>query len=245
MLRATFGRRSVVKFYDSLGPNPRLVRMFMLEKGIAVPAEQVDIMGGANRRAPYTDKNPAGQLPALELDNGLILGETVAICEYLEDKNPNPPLIGRTPEEKAETRMWTRRIELKITGPLADGFRFAEGIAMFKDRMRTLPEAAAGLKAIAADVAGGEGVSGAALVERYQGTEFEKLIFRAQAAGVEQNDTPESAVQEFHQALLALRVRRMHREIDELRGRIGADPALNAELNRRVKELHQLKAQRS
>jgi len=151
MLRATFQRRSVVKFYDSLGPNPRLVRMFMLEKGITVPAEQVDIMGGANRRAPYTDKNPAGQLPALELDNGLILGETVAICEYLEDKNPNPPLVGRTPEEKAETRMWTRRIEQKITGPLADGFRFAEGIAMFKDRMRTLPEAAAGLKAIAQD----------------------------------------------------------------------------------------------
>jgi DNA primase len=107
-----------------------------------------------------------------------------------------------------------------------------------------LPEAAA-LKAIAADVAGGEAVSGAALVERYQGGAFEKLIFRAQASGVEQNDTPESAAQEFHQALLALRVRRMHREIDELRGRIGADPALNAELNRRVKELHQLKAQRS
>ena len=140
-----------MKFYDSLGPNPRLVRMFMLEKGITIPAEQVDIMGGANRRAPYTDKNPAGQLPALELDNGLILGETVAICEYLEDKNPNPPLIGRTPEEKAETRMWTRRVEHKIGGPLADGFRFAEGHAMFKDRMRTLPEAAAGLKAIAQD----------------------------------------------------------------------------------------------
>ena len=140
-----------MKFYDSLGPNPRLVRMFMLEKGITIPAEQVDIMAGANRRPPYTDKNPAGQMPALELDNGLILGETVAICEYLEDKNPNPPLIGRTPEEKAETRMWTRRIEQKITGPLADGFRFAEGLAMFKDRMRTLPEAAAGLKAIAQD----------------------------------------------------------------------------------------------
>jgi glutathione S-transferase len=140
-----------VKFYDSLGPNPRLVRMFMLEKGITVPAEQVDIMGGANRRAPYTDKNPAGQLPALELDNGLVLGETVAICEYLEDKNPNPPLVGRTPEEKAETRMWIRRIEFRITEPLANGFRFAEGLGMFKDRLRTIPEAAAGLKATAQD----------------------------------------------------------------------------------------------
>jgi glutathione S-transferase len=140
-----------MKLYDSLGPNPRLVRIFMLEKGITVPAEQVDILAGANRRAPYTDKNPAGQLPALELDNGLVLGETVAICEYLEDKNPNPPLVGRTPEEKAETRMWIRRIEHKITEPLANGFRFAEGHAMFKDRMRTLPEAAPGLKAMAQD----------------------------------------------------------------------------------------------
>lgn len=138
-----------MKLYDSLGPNPRLVRIFMQEKGITVPAEQVDIMAGANRRAPYTDMNPGGQMPALELDNGLVLAETVAICEYLEDKNPNPPLLGRTPEEKAETRMWTRRIELKITGPLTDGFRFGEGLAMFKDRMRTIPQAAADLKQLA------------------------------------------------------------------------------------------------
>jgi glutathione S-transferase len=140
-----------LKFYDSLGPNPRLVRMFMLEKGLTIPAEQVDIMAGANRRPPYTDKNPSGQMPALELDNGLVLAETVAICEYLEDKNPNPALIGRTPEEKAETRMWTRRVELKITNPLTDGFRYGEGIAMFKDRMRTIPQAAADLKALAQD----------------------------------------------------------------------------------------------
>jgi len=138
-----------VKFYDSLGPNPRLVRMFMLEKGITIPAEQVDIMGGANRRAPYNDKNPGGQMPALELDNGLVLAETVAICEYLEDKNPNPPLIGRTSEEKAETRMWTRRVELKISNPMVDAFRFGPGLAMFKDRMRTIPHAAADLKALA------------------------------------------------------------------------------------------------
>ncbi len=138
-----------MKFYDSLGPNPRLVRMFMLEKGITIPAEQVDIMAGANRRAPYTDRNPSGQMPALELDNGKILAETVAICEYLEDKNPNPPLVGRSPEEKAETRMWTRRIELKITGPLTDGFRYGEGLAMFKDRMRTIPHAAGDLKTLA------------------------------------------------------------------------------------------------
>lgn len=139
-----------MKFYDSLGPNPRLVRMFMLEKNITVPAEQVDIMGGANRKPPYTDKNPAGQMPALELDNGFVLGETIAICEYLEEKNPKPALIGATPEERAETRMWLRRLELGITEPGANGFRFAEGLAMFKDRLFTIPEAAAGLKGMAA-----------------------------------------------------------------------------------------------
>ena len=107
-----------------------------------------------------------------------------------------------------------------------------------------LPEAAA-LKAIAAQVAGGAPMSGALLVERYLGTEFEQVIFRAQAAAIEQGDTPESAAQEFLQAQLALRIRKIHREIDTLKGRVGTDPALNAELNRRVKELHQLKAQRS
>lgn len=140
-----------MKFYDSLGPNPRLVRMFLLEKNVTVPTEQVDIMSGANRKAPYTDKNPAGQMPALELDNGFVLGETIAICEYLEEKHAKPALIGATPEERAETRMWLRRLELGITEPGANGFRFAEGLAMFKDRLFTIPEAAPGLKAMSAN----------------------------------------------------------------------------------------------
>jgi glutathione S-transferase len=121
----------------------------MAEKGIEIPCEEVDIMAGENRRAPYTDKNPGGQLPALELDNGQILAETVPICEYLEDTHPEPALLGSSPEERANTRMWLRRVELGITGPLTDGFRFAEGIAMFKDRMRTIPQAADDLKALA------------------------------------------------------------------------------------------------
>ncbi len=138
-----------MKLYNSLGPNPRCVRMFMAEKGITLPMIELDILGAENRRAPYTDKNPGGQMPALELDNGSVLGETVAICEYLEDKHPTPALIGATPEEKAETRMWQRRVELNITENLYNGFRYAEGLQMFKDRMHCLPEAAAGLKAIA------------------------------------------------------------------------------------------------
>ncbi len=138
-----------MKLYDSLGPNPRTVRMFLHEKQIPLPTLQIDILAGENRRPPYTDKNPAGQMPALELDDGRVLSETVAICEYLEEKHPKPPLIGRTPEERAETRMWQRRLEFAITENLYNGFRFAEGLAMFERRVHVLPEAAAGLKATA------------------------------------------------------------------------------------------------
>jgi len=141
-----------VKLYDSIGPNPKLVRMFAAEKGFSFSqVEKVDLQGGANRREPYLAKNPAGQLPCVELPDGKVIAETIAICELLEEKKPTPALIGSTPEERAETRMWVRRIEWKIVQPMADGFRFAEGLPIFKDRIRTLPEAAVGLKAVARD----------------------------------------------------------------------------------------------
>jgi glutathione S-transferase len=138
-----------MKLINSIGPNPQVVRTFAAEKGIALATENIDIMKAENRQAPYLKKNPAGGAPCLELDNGMHLSEITAICEYLEDKFPAKPMIGSTPEEKAETRMWTRRIDLYICEPLANGFRFAEGYAMFKDRMTTLPEAAEGLKRLA------------------------------------------------------------------------------------------------
>ena len=140
-----------MRYYDSLGPNPRALRMFLLEKGVDLPKIDVDLLGAENRRGAYLEKNPGGQLPALELDDGRVLGETVAIYEYLEEKHPRPPLIGATPEERAETRMWARRIELNITEHLYNGFRYAEGIELFRTRMRVLPEAADGLKAIVRD----------------------------------------------------------------------------------------------
>lgn len=137
--------------YDSFGPNPRAMRMFLAEKGIKLPTKDIDLRGGENRRPPYTERNPGGQLPALELDNGQCIGETVAIWEYLEEKYPSPPLIGATAEERAETRQWQRRVELNITEHLYNGFRYSDGAALFKDRMRILPEAAAGLKQIVQD----------------------------------------------------------------------------------------------
>ena len=142
-----------MKFYNSRGPNPRMVRMFMAEKGIDVPKVEVDLLAGENRREPYTTKvNPAGQCPALELDDGTVLAEITAICEYVDEvKKDTPSLIGDTPEERAKTRMWTRRIDLNIVEPGANGFRFSQGLKLFENRIRVIPEAADGLKATAQD----------------------------------------------------------------------------------------------
>jgi glutathione S-transferase len=141
-----------MKLHASIGPNPRVVKMFLAEKGLEMPLVTVDLMGGENRREPYNvSVNPAGQTPALELDDGSCLTEITAICEYLEERQPNPPLIGTTAEERALTRMWTRRADIKICEPMANGFRYAEGLALFQNRLRCLPEAAPGLKAVARD----------------------------------------------------------------------------------------------
>ncbi len=138
-----------MKFYNSIGPNPQVVRMFAAERGIELDMIEVDIMGGENRQADYSAKNPSGQLPCLELDDGTFLAEITAICEYLDDTNPGDSLIGATPEERAITHMWTRRVDLYVCEPLASGFRYAEGLEMFKQRMTVLPEAAEGLKGLA------------------------------------------------------------------------------------------------
>jgi len=140
-----------MKLLNSMGPNPRMVRMFMIEKGIELESLEHDVLGAENRKSPYTDKNPGGQMPALELDDGSVLAETVVICEYLEELHPSPALIGTTAKERAETRMWTRRVEQKITENMYNGFRYSEGLERFKDRMHCLPEAAGGLNAIAQD----------------------------------------------------------------------------------------------
>ena len=140
-----------MKLYSSIGPNPRVVNMFAAEKGLTLERAQVDLMGAENRREPYLQVNPAGQTPALELDDGACVTEITAICEYLEERQPDPPLVGATAEERAKTRMWTRRVDLKVCEPMANGFRYAEGLRLFESRMRVLPEASDGLKAVARD----------------------------------------------------------------------------------------------
>ena len=103
-----------MKFFNSQGPNPQTVRMFAAEKGIHLPLREVDVMAGEHRHPPYSVQNPMMQTPAFETDDGQVIVELTAICEYLEELHPDPPLIGCTPGERAETRMWLRRLDLNI-----------------------------------------------------------------------------------------------------------------------------------
>ena len=128
--------------------------MFAAERGVDLDTVEVDIMAGENRQEAYLAINPAGQLPALELDDGTVISEVTAICEYLDEVADGQPILGSTPAEKAQSRMWTRRVDLGICQPLANGFRFSEGLDLFKPRMLTRPEAADGLKAMAQDKLG-------------------------------------------------------------------------------------------
>ena len=140
-----------MKLYDSIGPNPRIVRIFMAEKGIEMSKQTVDLRGGENRQEAHLKRNPHGQMPTLELDDGSYLSEIIAICEYLEEKKPSPPMIGATAEERAECRMWTRRVDLNIAEPLANGYRYGEAVKFFEKRIPVAPEASPGLKMVAAN----------------------------------------------------------------------------------------------
>jgi glutathione S-transferase len=138
-----------MKLYNSFGPNPWVVRFFLEEKGIEIPMVEIDILKGENREAPYKRVNPTAQCPALELDNGQVINEITVICDYLEELYPEPVLVGATPEERAITRMWCRRLDMNITEPMANGFRFAEGLGFFENRIHCIPQAADDLKTTA------------------------------------------------------------------------------------------------
>ncbi len=138
-----------MKLFNSVGPNPRVVRMFLAERGLSLPIQEVDLMKAENRQEAHLARNPSGQTPTLELDDGTFLAEIVPICEYLDEKHGSSDLIGTSAEARAVTRMWVRRIDLQILEPLANGFRFAEGLGMFKNRITTIPHAAADLKKLA------------------------------------------------------------------------------------------------
>ena len=121
-----------MKLYNSLGPNPRLVRMFIAEKGIEIPFVQINTRERQQFSDAYRAVNPNCVVPTLVLDSGTSLGESVAICRYLEETHPEPPLMGRDAKEKAVIEMWSRRAELE--GYLAAAEAVRNGAPMFEDR---------------------------------------------------------------------------------------------------------------
>lgn len=176
--------------YDAISPAPRCLRMFLLEKGLRLPAVAVDVMRGENREPAWLAMNPAGQTPALRLDDGSVLAEAVAIAEYLEELHPAPALIGTTPQERALTRQWWRRVELNITEFIHNAFHYAEGLPRFTSRIPVAPEAAAGLKRIAQDrLAWLDGLFGAGpwlCGERFSAADIWLYVWLDFGAGVNQ-----------------------------------------------------------
>ena len=128
-------------FYDlTAGMHPRRVRIFMAEKGISIERREVDAAGGANARPDFLQLNPLGKLPVLELDDGSVIAESLAICRYLEVLHPNPPLMGRTPQETAHIEMWTLRIDHELSQPIA--LAFVHSSDFYRGRVEQVPEVA-------------------------------------------------------------------------------------------------------
>jgi glutathione S-transferase len=106
-------------------PNPRRVRMFLAEKGIELAETPVDLATREHKSPEYREKNSLGQVPTLELDDGVTISETVAICRYFEELQPEPSLFGRTALEKAQVDMWVRRVEFQLMQPVGQFWRHA------------------------------------------------------------------------------------------------------------------------
>jgi len=112
-----------MKLYNlSAGMNPRRVRIFLAEKGVEIPLQEVDVAEGENAAPEFLHLNPIGKLPVLELDDGTIITESVAICRYIEALHPQPNMFGETPLETAQIEMWTRRAELEFGIPVMNVF---------------------------------------------------------------------------------------------------------------------------
>ena len=128
-----------MKLYDSTtAPNPRRVRIFLAEKGIALPTVQVDIGTRANLDPEFRAKNPFAQVPVLELDDGTCISESVAICRYFEEIQPEPPLFGVGIREKTLVEMWNRRVELELTNRVFLCFQNTSDF--FKGRLTQVPD---------------------------------------------------------------------------------------------------------
>src|SRR5882724_4814821 len=135
-----------MKIYDFVGaPNPKKLRVYLAEKGLEIPCVQVNIVTGENRAPEFLKKNPLGGLPVLELDDGSYLTESLAIIQYLEELNPNPPMIGTTPRERARVHELERIADLGVLG--AVGAYFQNTHPFMAQRFKQSPDAAENAKA--------------------------------------------------------------------------------------------------
>lgn len=126
-------------FYDMrTAMNPRRVRIFMAEKGIEIPTQAVDASANENRTPEFLAINPLGKLPALKLDDGTCLTESIAICRYLESLHPDKPLFGQDPKTQAVIGMWLGRLESEMVLPLTSAFKHTG--AYWKGKYPQVPE---------------------------------------------------------------------------------------------------------
>jgi glutathione S-transferase len=123
-----------MKLYDGgRAPNPRRVRIYLAEKGLSVPLVPVDLGKLEHKQPAFSTVNPLQQVPALELDDGTVISESLAICRYFEETHPEPPLFGVGALEKARVEMWQRRLEFELYGPVRAAFRHLHpGMAQFE-----------------------------------------------------------------------------------------------------------------
>jgi glutathione S-transferase len=127
-----------MKLYTTQAPSPYRVKVFISEKGIVLPTEEVSLQEGGTRQPAFLQKNSLAEVPVLELDDGSYLTESLAICRYLEALYPAPPLMGDTPLQVARVEMWTRRMEMYILAPVADIARHS--FEFFATKFEQVPE---------------------------------------------------------------------------------------------------------
>ena len=130
-----------MKLYDAMTPNTLRVQAFLAEKGIDVAREKIDVLNGGTRTAEYLALNPFGEVPLLELDDGRLIAESVAICRYFETLHPEPALMGQGAEDAALVEMWNRRMEFHIFGPVGNYGRHSH--PFFADKVEQVADFAA------------------------------------------------------------------------------------------------------
>jgi glutathione S-transferase len=123
------------------GMHPRRVRIFLAEKGVSIPTRVVDAAGGENQQPAFLQLNPLGRLPVLQLDDGTVIAESLAICRYLESLHPQPRLWGIGALDAAHVDMWTRRMEQQISNPIGDIFLHSS--EFYRGRIAQVPAYAA------------------------------------------------------------------------------------------------------